>query len=66
MNYDTAHRLTPFRAGLNIDPKRVKSVQFFSPEHDNPVPVEFQPEGGGIAFTVPGMGLYGMVVAAER
>jgi hypothetical protein len=44
----------------------VKSVKAFSPEHEEPVTLEFKESNGRISFTVPTSGVYTMVVVAHQ
>ncbi len=66
VNFDRQHRLAAFPVELKrIFPGRVKSVEFFSPEFDEPRSLEFSEERGRLKFRVPSMGLYSMVVVSQ-
>ena len=65
VNYDQQYRLAPFEARLTPQFKGVvRSVELFSPELDQPQKLEFSLTEGKLAFTVPGMGMYSMIVVS--
>ncbi|HWB82506.1 MAG TPA: beta-galactosidase [Bryobacteraceae bacterium] len=66
INFDRAHPLTPFQT--TVRPQftgPVKSVTCFSPDQDDPAPLQFHESGGKVSFTVPATRLYSMVVIAQ-
>jgi hypothetical protein len=66
VNFDRAHALAPFRVTVARKfPGAVKSVSCFSPDSDNPTPLQFQENAGRVSFTVPGTRLYTMIVIAQ-
>jgi len=65
VNYEQGKKLAPFRVELKPQFKgRVSSVAFFSPEHDDPLKLEFTQAGGKLIFTVPEMQMYSMIVVS--
>jgi hypothetical protein len=47
-------------------PGEVTSVSYFSPDVDDPKPLEFKEASGAVNFTVPPTRLYGMVVVSHN
>jgi hypothetical protein len=67
VNFDRQHPLAPFRVTVRKQfAGRVKSVLCFSPEKDEPIALQFDESGESVAFTVPGMKLYAMLVIAHE
>jgi len=66
INFEQDKGLMPFQVQLKKQYKdEVKSVSFYSPEFDEPQPVEFFKKDGRIIFTVPSMKLYSMIVVSH-
>ncbi len=67
INFDRKNKLDPFHVTLHRQfPGRVKSVTCFSPDADDPIPLDFQESGESVIFTVPSMKLYSMIVVAHE
>ena len=67
INFDRKTKLDPFRVTVRKQfPGRVKSVTSFSPDADDPLPLDFQESGQKVSFTVPSMNLYSMIVIATE
>ena len=63
INFEARQRVTPFAVTVKKQfPAPVKCVMCYSPEHDDPVKLEFTETSGVVKFTVPAMGVYSMVV----
>jgi hypothetical protein len=66
VNFDRQHPLSPFKATVrNQFAGAVKSVTCFSPDADEPVPLNFEAAGDSVSFTVPAMRIYSMIVIAH-
>jgi hypothetical protein len=67
INFDRKKTSGPFSANLRTQfSGGVKSVNYLSPDADDPAPLEFKEAGGKVRFMVPATRLYGMVVVAYR
>ncbi len=67
INFEEYKKLNPFQVRLRKQYKeKIKSVSFYSPEFDEPKPLEFTEKDGDITFTVPSMKLYSMIVVSHR
>jgi hypothetical protein len=67
VNFDRSHPLAPFAATVKKQfPGAVKSVSCFSPDANDPLPLDFTEAGGRISFTVPAMRVYSMIVIAQE
>ena len=68
INFDRKNKLDPFRVTLRKQfPGLVNSVTCFSPDADDPLPLDFQESGESVIFTAPSTRLYSMiVVGAEK
>ena len=67
VNFDRQHPLTAFRVTVRKQfSGRVKSVLCFSPEKDEPASLQFAESADAVAFTVPAMRLYSMLVIAHE
>jgi hypothetical protein len=67
VNFDRQHPLTAFRVTVRKQfSGRVKSVRCFSPEQDEPAALQFTESADAVAFTVPAMRLYSMLVIAQE
>jgi hypothetical protein len=67
INFEREQKTTPVHMTLRRQfDGPVKSVQCFSPEHDEPVSLDFKEADGHIDFMVPSEGVYSMVVVAHR
>jgi hypothetical protein len=67
VNFDQRHKLAPFPVLLKKQIKqKVASVNFFSPEFDEPKQLKFTDEAGRVSFTVPAMKLYSMIVVSHK
>lgn len=65
INFESKKRLAPFAVTVRKQfPVAIKSVTFFSPEHDDPQKLQFTEADGTVKFTVPQMGVYSMIVIA--
>jgi hypothetical protein len=63
VNFDRPHPLAPFNARVRVQYLGpVKSVEYFTPDADDPQGLTFESSGGIVQFTVPATRLYGMVV----
>jgi hypothetical protein len=66
VNFDRQHPLSPFKVTVrNQFAGNVKSVTCFSPDADDPVPLNFEATGDSVSFTMPAMRIYSMVVIAH-
>jgi hypothetical protein len=66
VNFDCQHRLSPFKVIVRKQfSGAIKAVTCFSPDADDPLPLEFKSSGGQISFTMPSMRIYSMVVIAQ-
>ena len=60
------NRLQPFSASVAKQYQgKVKKVSYFSKDSEGSVSLDFTDEGNKVSFTVPEMGLYGMVVVSQ-
>ena len=67
INFDKKNPLAPFRVTVRKQfAGPVKAVKCFSPEHDDPAPLDFQESGEQVAFTVPATTLYAMIVIGHE
>lgn len=67
INFDKQNPIAPF--GVTVRKQfgsPVKSVKRFSPEHDDPAPLDFQETSEQLTFTVPVTKLYSMIVIAHE
>ncbi|MFC1614524.1 beta-galactosidase [Gemmatimonadota bacterium] len=62
VNYDYKNRLIPFRTEVRPQYGKVKKVEYYSCENDNPSELEYLMEDGQLVFTLPETGMYAMVV----
>jgi hypothetical protein len=63
VNFDRKNSVEPFEAKVRKQfSGGVTSVLCFLPERDEPVALKFEEREDGVAFTVPAMELYAMVV----
>ena len=63
VNFDRQHPLSPFKVTVRKQfAGKVKSVNCFSPEADDSLPLNFEASGDSITFTVPTMRIYSMIV----
>ncbi len=66
VNFDRQHPLSPFKVTVrNQFAGKVKSVNCFSPDADDPMPLTFEATGDAVSFTVPAMRIYSMIVIAQ-
>jgi hypothetical protein len=66
VNFEQVRRLEPFEVTLKKQfDGGIRSVRLFVPELDDPLEIPFTQEGGIVAFTVPGMNLYAMLVVGQ-
>jgi hypothetical protein len=66
VNFDRPHPLAPFKVTVRKQFNGpVKSVTAFSPDADEPQPVQFGTSGDFVTFTAPAMRIYSMVVIAQ-
>jgi len=66
VNFDDKRTLAPFAVRLKRQMDgRVKSVQVFAPESDEPVQLPFLEQNDRISFTVPAMKRFSMVVVSQ-
>ena len=66
VNFDRANPLAPFSVTLRkqfLAP--VKSINCFSLDRDQPLPLTFQETGNHVRFTIPSARLYTMIVVAQ-
>jgi hypothetical protein len=67
VNFDRQHPLAPFRLTVRKQfPGRIKSVLWFSPDQDEPTALQFDTSAETVAFTMPSLRLYAMVVVAHE
>jgi hypothetical protein len=67
INFEREQKTAPVQVTLRRQfDGPVKSVQCFSPAHEEPVSLDFKEVDGHIDFTVPSEGVYSMVVVAHR
>ena len=67
INFDRSTKVGPITATVRRQyPGAVKSVTCLSPDRDDPVKVEFQQTDERIAFTVPSIRVYSMVVISSE
>ncbi|MGP8247719.1 MAG: beta-galactosidase [Bryobacteraceae bacterium] len=63
VNFDRQHPLAPFHAGVRAQyTGPVRSVEYFTPDADDPQTLAFDSSGGMVQFTVPATRIYAMVV----
>jgi hypothetical protein len=63
VNFDRKHPLEPFKATVRKQfPGKVTSVTCFSPDMNDPLPLQFEEIGDVVNFTVPAMRVYSMIV----
>jgi hypothetical protein len=66
VNFDRQHPLAPFNVTVRKQfAGAVKSVTAFSPDADDPQPLQFESSGDSITFTAPAMRVYSMIVIAQ-
>lgn len=66
VNFDRQHKPMPFRVTVGKQfPGSVKSVACFSPDADEPVPLQFEETAGHVSFVAPAMRLYSMIVIGQ-
>jgi hypothetical protein len=66
INFDRQNPIAPFAVNLrNQYPGAVKSVICLSPESDDPANLPFKASGDSVAFTVPALRTYTMIVVAH-
>jgi hypothetical protein len=66
VNFDRQHQPMPFRVTVGKQlPGAVKSVVCFSPDADDPAPLEFEETAGHVSFVAPAMRLYSMIVIGQ-
>ena len=66
VNFDRQHPLSPFKVTVRKQfAGKVNSVTCFSPDADDPVPLNFEATGDSVSFTVPTMRIYSMLVIAH-
>jgi hypothetical protein len=63
VNFDRKHSLTPFKVTVRKQfAGKINSVSCFSPDADDPAPLNFEASGDSITFTVPSTRIYSMIV----
>ena len=66
VNFDRQHPTLPFKVTVRKQfAGKVNSVTCFSPDADDPVPLNFEATGDSVSFTVPAMRIYSMIVIAH-
>jgi hypothetical protein len=66
VNFDRQHQIAPFRVTVTKQlPGAVKSVVYFSPDADDPMPLKFEEASGHVTFVVPATRLYSMIVISQ-
>jgi hypothetical protein len=56
----------PFRVTVGKRlPGAVKSVAWFSPDADEPLPLKFEETAGQVSFVAPALRLYSMIVIGQ-
>ena len=66
VNFDRKSTARAFRVTMRKQfPGPVKSLQCFSPDHDDPAKIEFQETPEQVSFVAPEMRLYSMLVVAQ-
>jgi hypothetical protein len=67
INFDRRNQLAPFPVTVRKQfPGQVKSVQWISPQANDPAAVNFQESGDQVNFTVPSTRIYSMIVIAQE
>jgi hypothetical protein len=68
VNFDAKGPTAPFAVRLKSQfaGRKVASVQYFTPENDDPKKLEFTERGGEIAFTAPPVKRYSMTVVSYQ
>jgi hypothetical protein len=66
VNFDRQHKPMPFRVTVGKRlPGAVKSVAWFSPDADEPLPLKFEETAGQVSFVAPALRLYSMIVIGQ-
>jgi hypothetical protein len=66
VNFDRQHPLSPFKVTVRKQfAGKIKSVACFSPDADDPLPLNFEESGDHVIFTVPAMRIYSMIVISQ-
>jgi Beta-galactosidase len=66
VNFDRQHPLSAFNVTVgNQFGSKVKSVTCFSPDIDQPLPLNFQSSDDSVSFSVPSMRIYSMIVISH-
>ncbi len=68
VNFDLKGAPAPFAVRLRnqFSGRKAESVKLFTPQTDDPKPLEFTEQNGVIAFTAPGAKVYSMIVVAYK
>lgn len=67
VNFDRQHPLLSFKVTVRKQfTGNVKTVMAFSPDADDPKPLQFEVSGDSVTFTAPAMRVYSMMVIAQE